>query len=82
MSNILIDILFVNVEHILSVVMLAFFDENMQKISPSTRVLRCFNTFFPFFVSSCGSVASPQSHRRNLQTQGQSTLRFQPIAKK
>jgi hypothetical protein len=24
----------------------------------------------------------PQSHRRNLQTQGKSTLRFQPIAKK
>jgi hypothetical protein len=28
------------------------------------------------------TTSCPQSHRRNLQTQGKSTLQFQPIAKK
>jgi hypothetical protein len=35
-----------------------------------------------FIKQYSGSNDSPQSHRRNLQTKGKSTLRFQPIAKK
>jgi hypothetical protein len=34
------------------------------------------------FTSYLAKGTCPQSHRRNLQTQGKSTLRFQPIAKK
>jgi hypothetical protein len=55
-----------------------------KKKTTETNRKKCWNSynFCPHWVGIQSLKVSPQSHRRNLQTQGKSTLRFQPMAKK
>jgi hypothetical protein len=59
---------------------LYFHSKKLSKSVTAFNVKKCYIIKFGSALTLCGS--GPQSHRRNLLTQGKSNLRFQPIAKK